>query len=1448
MSGQGKDWIRAGLDVGSTTAKIVLVDEQGKIIYSAYKRHHADVLGTAATLFSEVMERFGDLRIRLTVTGSAGMGIAERFLLPFEQEVVSATNLIRTVYPEIKTLIDIGGEDAKMVFFREGALPDMRMSGNCAGGTGAFIDQMATLLGCSVDEMGQLAMQPGTKIHPIASRCGVFSKTDIQNLIARNVSKADVSASVFHAVAVQTITTLSHGFQVQPKVLFCGGPFAFTPALREAFVRYLGLRDEEYIVPENAPVISAWGAALLPSKADQSLSLSDFIGSLRRGDQNGNLVQTHRLEPLFRDAAELHAWEDSKKETCIPRVPMAECDGTCFLGIDSGSTTTKIVAIDRQERIVFSYYANNEGNPIAAAQKGLQRFLDEAAAAGREIQIQGSCSTGYGEDLLRAAFGLNGGIIETIAHYLAARKVDPEVSFILDIGGQDMKALFVENGALYRVEINEACSSGCGSFISAFAGSLQHSVTEFASMACTAEAPCDLGTRCTVFMNSKVKQFLREGASVADISAGLAYSVVKNCLYKVLKLKNLAELGDHVVVQGGTMRNRSIVRAFEKLAGVPVAFTDIPELMGAFGCALYAREQAQGEKGVALNQILQTADYTSRQTQCKGCENQCFVTRYTFNNGNVYYSGNKCEKVFTNRGAESRTGDNVYTRKYELLFERAAAASRPDAAVVPPAAIPASAPTGVVKGSIVPAPAVTIGIPRILGMYEDFPFWHTLFTESGFRVVLSEPSTMRRYEQGVGSVMSDNICFPAKLAHSHVLDLIDRKVDRIFYPFTIYEQRDGVQENNSFNCPVVSGYAEVLKNSIDPAGKYGIPFDAPTITFKDHKGLYLCCRDYLRTLGVADATVKRAVEKALAAEKEYRSKVKIMNLRLMERSKRRGERIILLAGRPYHTDPLIQHKLSDMIAGFGVNVISEDIVRGNDDIDITHVHSVPQWSYVNRILKAAQWVAEQGDDVHFVQMTSFGCGPDAFLLDEVRAILKRRGKTLTILKIDDVNNIGSLKLRVRSLIESLKFKAGADAPAIQPFVTTKPYTKADRKRKFLIPHFSDAHVEIIESLFRAAGYQAETLPRPDGATVDCGLKYANNEVCYPATLVVGDLVKALESGRYNPDEIALVVTQTGGQCRATNYLTLLKKAVVDAGFSQVPVISLTSGGEIESGLKINWFKMAPIALAGLIYGDCMAKFYFASVIRERTQGEAERLRKTYIERALPHIERRDPDALFRLLGAAAAAFDAIVVPDVTPRPKVGVVGEIYLKLNSFSHKDILHWLADEGIEVVPPTIINFFMQAFVNRKVNKAAHLTGGSIIPEFVFDQLYKWANGYLDKANRACSAFRYHIPFGQIFEEAEHASHLVPLTAQFGEGWLIAAEMVGFANSGVRNVISLQPFGCIANHIISKGIEKKVRDMFPQMGLLFLDFDSGVSEVNVLNRLHLMVNNLKQQEKACV
>ncbi|KAA6321790.1 2-hydroxyisocaproyl-CoA dehydratase activator, partial [termite gut metagenome] len=651
---------RIGLDVGSTTAKIVITDDCGTVLFSKYERHHANILETTVNFFNEVRQRITNAHpIAITITGSIGMGLAEKYNLPFIQEVVAATEFVKKLHPQISTIIDIGGEDAKIVYLKPNGNSDLRMNGNCAGGTGAFIDQMALLLDVPVESMGALA-EKSERTYPIASRCGVFSKTDVQNLISKNVSKSDIAASVFHAVAVQTIVTLSHGCEVVPKILFCGGPLTFIPALRQAFINYLHLSPGDYSTPENANIIPAWGASLACTQ-DRTFTLNELISLLTDKSVRGEVKQTARLPRIFNSEEEYIAWKTKKGNNRISQTSLNKHTGYAYLGIDSGSTTTKIVVTDEQNRILFSYYSPNRGNPIDTIKKGLAELNKQCQSTGIELQIKGSCSTGYGEDLVKAAFNLNKGIIETIAHYAAAQKINPNVSFILDIGGQDMKAIFVENGVLNRMEINEACSSGCGSFIEAFARSLNYPVETFAREACLAENPCDLGTRCTVFMNSKVKQVLREGASVGDIAAGLSYSVVKNCLYKVLKLKKNEELGKEIVVQGGAMRNDAIVRALELLTEMEVSRSNLPELMGAYGCALYAQSPVakKNTETVSLNELLQTADYTTRQTQCRGCENRCFVHKYTFANKNVYYSGNKCEKVFSNQGADAVKGRNL---------------------------------------------------------------------------------------------------------------------------------------------------------------------------------------------------------------------------------------------------------------------------------------------------------------------------------------------------------------------------------------------------------------------------------------------------------------------------------------------------------------------------------------------------------------------------------------------------------------------------------------------------------------------------------------------------------------------------------------------------------------------------------------------------------------------
>ncbi|KAA6331067.1 Activator of (R)-2-hydroxyglutaryl-CoA dehydratase, partial [termite gut metagenome] len=925
---------------------------------------------------------------------------------------------------------------------------------------------------------------------------------------------------------------------------------------------------------------------------------------------------------------------------------------------------------------------------------------------------------------------------------------------------------------------------------------------------------CDLGTRCTVFMNSKVKQALREGASVGDIASGLSYSVVKNCLYKVLKLKNAEELGKEIVVQGGTMRNDAVVRALELLTGTEVSRSNLPELMGAYGCALYAQQSAMGRETqvVFLNDLLQTADYTTKQMQCRGCENRCYIHKYSFANKNVYYSGNKCEKVFSNQGTHAVKGRNLSTEKYGLLFNR--------------------------ENKTTESSRLTVGIPRALNMYENYPFWHTLFNVCGIKTVLSDPSTYYNYEAGVHSVMSDNICFPAKLMHSHIYDLIKRKVDRIFIPYVVFEKKEGKESANSYNCPIVTGYSEVIKSAVNP----DIPVDSPVITFQDVMLLTKECMEYLQSFGIGKRTIKNAVKEALAAQEGYEREICELNRQVYAGNKTENRLTILLAGRPYHTDPLIQHKLSDMISDMGVTVITEDIVRGKDvKGNRAKTFLVSQWAYINRIFHAAQWVAEQGDDVHFVQMTSFGCGPDAFLIDEIKSILGRHKKSLTLLKIDDVNNIGSIKLRVRSVIESLKFNHDT-LRTVEPFVTTKRFDKEDKKRTILVPYFTDYISPLIPALFELEGYNVEALPESDTESVECGLMYANNEVCYPATLIVGDLVKALKSGRYDTSQTAVVITQTGGQCRASNYIALIKKGIVEAGYSEVPVLSLAMGSSMindQPGFTLNWTRIMPVALAAVLFSDCIAKFYYAAAVREKNKGEAQRLRQQYLEEARKLILANKPGALYRLVETAATHFNEIIIPNDN-LPKVGLVGEIYLKFNRFANKNVAEWLIDRKVEVMPPLITGFFTQAFVNQKVNVRTHLEKASMTG-FVYHLFNKLVQRKINKVNKLASGFRYFLPIADIFEEAEHGEEIITLSAQFGEGWLLPAEIVSFARQGTNTIISLQPFGCIANHIISKGVEKKIKALYPQINLLSLDYDSGVSEVNIINRLLLLTNSLK-------
>lgn len=1410
---------KLGIDIGSTTAKIVITDNENKIIFSSYQKHNTYVYQVLIETLEKAAAQIGNISVKCAVTGTAGMGISERNNIKFVQEVIAATEVVNTRYPLVKTLVDIGGEDSKMIFFNKDKSPDIRMNGNCAGGTGAFIEQMAALLNVPVGEMNALA-EKSQNIYPIASRCGVFAKTDIQNLLARKVDKSDIAASIFHAVGIQTLNTLSRGYEILSKVMFIGGPLTFMPELAKKMLAAMHLNQDDLITPEYSEFFPAIGAAI--STYDQNdVELEALIQKLKAG-QNTHINPTDRLQPLFKDENEYQQWLQNRHLVKPKRISLNDYAGKyIYLGIDSGSTTSKVVFCGENNELIYSYYHNNNGNTLEVIYNGIKAFADEnlEIMKSKGIELKASAVTGYGEDLVKAAMGIDFGIVETLAHFSAAKFLNPDVDFIMDIGGQDMKAVFIQNGIINRIELNESCSAGCGSFIETFAKSLRFETPEFASSACKAQAPCDLGTRCTVFMNSKVKQSLRENATVSDISAGLAYSVIKNALFKVLKLRNFDELGKTVVVQGGTFKNPAVYRAMELITGKSLTGTDIPEMMGAFGAAIYAKNRSLNQEDhssefVGLDSLEKSLDYTNRQILCKGCENNCLVTSFKFNNKKTHYSGNKCQKVFNSKGEDAEKGENLFNYRYQLLFGR---------------------------DCQIDNPKLTIAIPRVLNQYSNYPFWHKLFTECGIKILLTPPSTMSLYETGAGSIMSDNICFPAKIVHGHIMWAVNQKPDRIFYPIVTYEKNEFKNTENSFNCPIVSGYSDVIKSSPDPMGKYGIPFDNPVCNFNDEKLLYQTCKKYLKSLGIDNKTIKRSFKEALVAQANYRSEIAVKAMEIIENAKQNNKLLVVLAGRPYHADPLINQKTPDIISDLGASVISEDSLAAY--LDVISLQIIPQWAYPNRILNAAQWVASQDFNITMVQLNSFGCGPDAVLIDECTEILRAAGKSNTVIRIDEINSTGSILLRIRSLMESYKVMDLNQRPTRNERVTVRPFQVEDRHKTILAPYFAEGYSDMIPVLFEMSGYKLINLPKPDKRSVEYGLQYANNEICYPATIVIGDMMKAIKEGDYDLNKIAFAISQTGGQCRASSYIALMKKALISAGCENIPIISVgTAGKTINSqpGFNINWMSLLPVIVAGGIFIDALLRLYYMMIVREIHKGDSQKFKEKYMELLKEEMHYNKPEKIYHLMDQAVQEANSIEIDIDKKVQRVAIVGEIYVKYNKFGHKFISDKLIEQGVEVVFPPILEFFTQEIVNVKKNWEMNLSHRKFSTSVILAFFKRYLNNTMSKAEKILKKSRFPFIHHGIQQIADDASQTLSLSNQFGEGWLISAEISSLARQGIKNIISVQPFGCIANQVISKGIEKKLRERYPDLNLLFLDYDDGASDVNIINRLYFMIKSL--------
>ena len=1414
--------LHVGLDVGSTTVKIVVMDEKLETIYRDYQRHFSDTKNTVCNVLENLAQMYPNATFTIALTGSGAMSASKFLDLPFIQEVVSCKRSVEKYIPQTDVVIELGGEDAKIIYFDKSI--EQRMNGTCAGGTGAFIDQMASLLHTDPTGLNELAKNH-KMIYPIASRCGVFAKTDIQPLLNEGAAKEDIAASIFQAVVNQTISGLACGRPIRGKVAFLGGPLNYLSELRNRFIETLHLTDEEIIIPDEAHLLVAKGAALDSVNAHPITveKLKSKIEVLRMSHDD----TSQPLAPLFSIDAEYDEFKQRHEKDKVEKADLKTYSGDCYVGIDAGSTTTKLVLIDSDGKLLYSLYGSNEGNPLQSVIKMLKQLYSEIP---EKAVIRYSGVTGYGEKLIQTALNVDLNEIETIAHYTAAKKFMPNVTSIVDIGGQDMKYIKMKNGSIDNIMLNEACSSGCGSFIETFAKSLNISIQEFVNAAIEARRPVDLGSRCTVFMNSKIKQAQKEGYSVGDISAGLSYSVIKNAIQKVMKVRDVKTLGDHIVVQGGTFYNDAVLRAFELIVGKNVVRPDIAGLMGAYGVALLAKEQYEANLDMEYVSTITKLDALDSlkidisHVRCNGCENHCLLTINKFSNGSRYISGNRCEKGAGIVGEKTNL-PNLVKYKYERIF-------------------------GYTPLEEKDAPRGVIGIPRVLNMYEDYPFWFTFLTSLGFRVILSEKSNRKTYEKGMESMPSESVCFPAKLSHGHIIGLINQGIKTIFYPCMPYSRKEYEKADNHYNCPIVISYSEVLKNNVEELKEKNIKFLNPFLPF-DAKNLAKTIME-LPEFAEYNFTKKELLEAAKKAEAEYQKcrddihKKGEETVKYIEENNLKG---IVLAGRPYHVDPEVNHGIDTLITSLGLCVLTEDSIANLTEAK-RPLRVVDQWMFHARLYAAADYVGKH-DNLELVQLNSFGCGVDAVTTDQVEEILTSFGKMYTLIKIDEINNLGAVRIRIRSLLASMnkrlknkELQKGNGDYEIRKKIFTK-----DMKEDYtiLIPQMAPIHFELLEAAVRASGYKVELLRECTSHTVETGLKYVNNDACYPSILVTGQMIEALESGKYDLNKTALIMSQTGGGCRATNYIGFIRKALKDAGFENVPVISFNVVGmEKMPGFKIT-LPLIERLLKMVVYADLLQKMLTKNRAYEVNKGESQKLFDEWMDKCKKLLEKSTMKEFKQSIYDIVNDFEKIELDTSVIKPKVGIVGEVLIKYHPFGNNFIANKLEDEGAEVILPDFMGFikfiathkitFNQLIKTDKLKAKLFKTAIKLIDILEKDERIALANskkGYLQPCD--------------IWELEDKVKNILSIGNQTGEGWFLTAEMIEYIEHGIPNIVCVQPFACLPNHVVGKGVIKTIRNTYPEANISPIDYDPGASEANQTNRIKLLMtvakDNLKKQQ----
>ncbi|APF24009.1 acyl-CoA dehydratase activase-related protein [Clostridium butyricum] len=1421
--------LKIGVDIGSTTIKMVVIDQDEKILFKTYRRHLADIRNAFKSCLEDAESIIKDKKLTFSISGSGGMSLAEKLNVEFIQEVIASTKAIQINNPETDVVIELGGEDAKITYLNGGV--EQRMNGTCAGGTGAFIDQMASLLNMDAGKLNEEA-KSYTNIYPIAARCGVFAKTDVQPLINEGAKKCDIAISIFHAVVVQTISVLACGRPILGKVAFLGGPLTFLSELRKRFIEVLKLKDDDVIFPQDSELYVALGAAL-SCEGESEYDYHSILARLEdiKGEEEN---KSDSLEPLFKNKQEYDSFKERHDKSVVKEIDISMAEGKCYLGIDAGSTTTKAVLINEKCEILYSYYAGNKGNPVDTA-AGIIKEIYSNIPEGAKIVYSGV--TGYGEHLLKEAFSMDIGEIETVAHYKAAKFFCPDVDFILDIGGQDMKCLRIKDGTIQSITLNEACSAGCGSFLQAFAKSLGFEIKDFAKKALFAKSPVDLGSKCTVFMNSKVKQAQKEGFTVEDIAAGLAYSVVKNSLYKVIKLRNPNELGNNIVVQGGTFYNEAVLRSFERLSGRNVIRPNIAGLMGAFGAAILAKENYEAracsiddetaatvENNIADNkndkvkknnlhisnlvskENVDNIEMKSTNSRCKGCSNSCLLTINRFPNGNRFIAGNKCDTPLGNN-TKDKNIPNLYEYKYNRIFNYE--------------------PLELNK-----AKRGIIGIPRVLNMYENYPLWFTLFTNLGFRVEISEKSSKKLYEKGLTSIVSETACYPAKMTHGHVEDLIEKGIKNIFYPCILHESREFKNATDTFNCPVVTSYAEVIKNNMDSLEEKNVNFMNPFLPIANKSKLKKRLKDALSIFNISQREINYAVDKAWDEQENFKKDIREKGVETLKYIKDHNIQGILLGGRPYHVDPEINHGMPKLINSLGFAVFTEDSVAHLGEID-GKLNVVDQWAYHSRLYRASNFIIDH-DDINLVQLTSFGCGLDSITTDAVAEILECGSKIYTNIKIDEGSNLGAARIRLRSLKAAIEERKNKNIETSITKKDTKKFINPGKNKTIIVPQFSPIHFNILESAFRACGYDLVVLNNGNNA-IDEGLKYVNNDICYPAIVVIGQVIEALKSGRYDLENTSILLAQSEGQCRFTNYTSVLEKALKEAGYEDLPVLSLSLAGVDKTnsleGMNLDLVKKS---IVGVIYGDLLSRVLHRVRPYEKIKGSADELYKKWTRICRESFEEPLKKNFKSIISSIIKEFEELPRIDVY-KPKVGLVGELLVKFNPIANNSIVNMLEKEGVEVVHNDLLSLFLSSAKNQIFNYK-HLDGKYISKlkgEITIKLIEKYQKVYIDALKKS----RIFYVTEKIDEMAHNASKIISLGNQSGEGWKLPGEIMELENWGVNNVVCMQPFGCLPSHAVARGTIKALKKLNNKLNIVTIEYDPGSSEVNQNNRIKLML-----------